>query len=104
MFSGKKVINLKSVTKPLKKKKKQYLKCGNEIHLEVTHESIKTFQGQRENNMNPNTRDPRKSTPKHVLIKMAKIKDKDSQLKAARESGCPTASSRDLSAPLYPYV
>ena len=31
------------------------------------------------------TRDPRKATPRHIIIKMAKIKDKDKVLKAARE-------------------
>ena len=33
----------------------------------------------------PNTRDPRKTTPRHKVIKMAKIKDKDRLLKVARE-------------------
>ena len=33
----------------------------------------------------PNTRDPRKTTPRNIVIKMAKIKDKDRLLKAARE-------------------
>ena len=33
----------------------------------------------------PNTRDPRKVTPRHIVIKMAKIKVKDRLLKAARE-------------------
>ena len=31
------------------------------------------------------TRDPRRATPRHIIIKMAKIKDKDRLLKAARE-------------------
>ena len=38
-----------------------------------------------EDHRSPNTRDPRKTTPRHVIIKMAKIKDKDRLLKAARE-------------------
>ena len=33
----------------------------------------------------PNTRDPRKTTPRHIVIKMEKIKDKDRLLKAARD-------------------
>ena len=33
----------------------------------------------------PNTRDPRKTTSRHIIIKKAKIKDKDRLLKAARE-------------------
>ena len=32
-----------------------------------------------------NTRGPRKTTPRHIIIKMAKFKDKDRLLKAARE-------------------
>ena len=31
------------------------------------------------------TREPRRATPRHIIIKMAKIKDKDKVLKAARE-------------------
>ena len=33
----------------------------------------------------PNTRNPRKTTPRHIVIKMAKTKDKERLLKAARE-------------------
>ena len=32
----------------------------------------------------PNTRDPRKTTPRHIVIKMGTIKDKDRLLKAVR--------------------
>ena len=32
----------------------------------------------------PMTSDPRRATPRHIIIKMAKIKDKDKVLKAAR--------------------
>ena len=32
----------------------------------------------------PNTRDPRKTTPRHIVIKMGKIKGKDRLLKEAR--------------------
>ena len=32
-----------------------------------------------------NKRDPRKTTPRHIVIKMARIKDKERVLKAARE-------------------
>ena len=31
------------------------------------------------------TRDPKRTTPRHIVIKMAKIKDKDRLLKVARE-------------------
>ena len=33
----------------------------------------------------PNTRDPMKTTRRHIKIKMAEIKEKDRALKAARE-------------------
>ena len=33
----------------------------------------------------PNTGVPKRTTPRHLIIKMAKIKDKDRVLKAARE-------------------
>ena len=52
----------------------------------------------------PNTRDPRKTTPRHIVIKMGKIKDKDRLLKAARErnkityKGKPIRLSSDFSA------
>ena len=51
----------------------------------------------------PNTRDPRKTTPKHIIIKMAKIKGKDRVLKEARErkkityTGKPIRQSSDFS-------
>ena len=51
----------------------------------------------------PNTRDPRKTTPRHIIIKMAKIKDKDRLLKALREKikvtykGKPIRLSSDFS-------
>ena len=47
---------------------------------------------------------PRRSTPRHIVIKMAKIKDKDKLLKAAREKrqiiykGTPIRLTADFSA------
>ena len=52
----------------------------------------------------PNTREPKKTTSRHIIIKMAKIKDKDRLLKAARErkkityKGKPIRLSSDFSA------
>ena len=37
--------------------------------------------------------DPKRPTPRHIIIKMAKLKDKEKILKAAREKQFPT---RDL--------
>ena len=51
----------------------------------------------------PNRRDPRRTTPRHIIIKMAKIKEKDRVLKAARErekvtyKGKPIRLSSDFS-------
>ena len=39
-----------------------------------------------EAHITPMTRDPRRATPRHIIIKMAKIKDKDKVLKAARDT------------------
>ena len=51
-----------------------FLKMGEEI-VSQTMEAHRT----------PNTRDPRRTTPRHIILKMAKIKDKERVLKAARE-------------------
>ena len=51
----------------------------------------------------PNKRNPRKTTPRHIVIKMARIKDKERVLKAAREKkvtykGKPIRLTSDFSA------
>ena len=52
----------------------------------------------------PNTRDPRKTTPRCIVTKLAKVKDKDRLLKAARErnkityKGKPMRLTSDFSA------
>ena len=51
----------------------------------------------------PNNLDPKKTTLKHIIIKMSKVKDKERILKAAREKkrvtykGVPTTLSADFS-------
>ena len=51
----------------------------------------------------PERRDSKRTTPRHIMIKMAKIKDKDRVLKAARErkkatyKGKPIRLSSDFS-------
>ena len=51
----------------------------------------------------PRKLDPRKHTPRHIIIKLPKIKDKERLLKAAREKervtykGCPIRLSPDFS-------
>ena len=43
------------------------------------------FQEVQEAQRVPNILDPRKHTPRHIIITLAKIKDKESILKAVRE-------------------
>ena len=57
---------------------------------EVTAENFPNLEEQivsqdMEVHTSPKTRDAKKTTPRHIVIKMAKIKDKDRLLKAARE-------------------
>ena len=47
---------------------------GKEIELEVQ-------EAQRV----PNKMDPKRTTPRHIIIKMPKVKDKETILKAAKE-------------------
>ena len=50
----------------------------------------------------PNKRDPKRTTPRHIIIKMPKVKDKERSLNAAREKelvnyrGVPTRLSADF--------
>ena len=46
--------------------------------MEIVSQAMEVYRS-------PSTRDPRKTTPRHIIIKMAKIKNKDRVLKAARE-------------------
>ena len=55
----------------------------------------------------PNKLDPKRTTPKHIIIKMPKVKDKERILKAARERqivtyrGVPIRLSVDLSKEIF---
>ena len=61
------------------------------------------FQEVQEAQRVPKKLDPKRNTPKHIIIKLLKIKDKDKILKAAREKetvtykGVPIRLSADLS-------
>ena len=78
------------------------------VFEEVTAENFpslgkETVSQAMEVQRSPSTRDPRKTTARHIIIKMAKIKDKDRVLKAARErkkvtyKGKPIRLSSDFS-------
>ena len=57
----------------------------------------------QETQRDPNRINPRRNTPRHILIKLMKIKHKQQILKAAREKqqitqkGIPTRTTADLS-------
>ena len=61
------------------------------------------FQEVREAQRVPRKSDPRRNTPRHIIIKLPKIKDKERILKAAREKekvtyrGVPIILSADFS-------
>ena len=56
-----------------------------------------------ESHRSPNTRDPKRTTPRHIIVKMVKLKDKHRILKAATErkkvtyKGKPIRLSSDFS-------
>ena len=61
------------------------------------------FKGVQEAQRVPNKLDPKRNTPRHIIIKLPNIKDKERILKAARErervtyKGVPTRLSVDFS-------
>ena len=61
------------------------------------------FQGVQETQRNPKRLDPRRNTPRHIIIKLPKIKDKEKILQAASEKdtvtykGVPMRLSADFS-------
>ena len=64
----------------------------------LKEKDIKTQEAQRD----PNMLNPNRPTPKHIVIKMAKDKDKEKILKAARKKrvnfkGTPISLSADFS-------
>ena len=72
-------------------KKKKWGEKGKErVFEEIIAENYpklgeETVTQTTEAHRTPNRRDPRRTTPRHIIIKMAKIKDKDRVLKAVRE-------------------
>ena len=72
--------------------KENFLNLAKEIDIQV-----------QEVQRIPNKLDPKRNTPRHIIIKMPKVKDKDRILKAAREKqrvtykGVPIRLSADFS-------
>ena len=73
--------------------KKNFLNLTKEIDFQEVQEAQRV----------PKKLDPRKHTPRHIIIKLPKIKDKERILKAAREKetitykGVPIILSADIS-------
>ena len=51
------------------------------------------FQEVQEAQRVPNKLDPKRNTPRHIIIKLPKMKDKERILKVAREKSCLQSSS-----------
>ena len=67
-------------------KKKGHKKILEEIIVEKFPKMGKEIVTQvQETQRDPNRINPRRNTPRHILIKLAKIKHKEQLLKAARE-------------------
>ena len=54
--------------------KEKFLNLAKEMHMQV-HEAQRV----------PNKLDPKRTAPRHIIIKMPQVKDKERILKAARE-------------------
>ena len=87
------------------RKKKGYEKIFEEIIIENLHNVEKEIVNQvQEAQRVPYRVNPRRNTPRHILIKLRKTKHKERILKAAREKqqvtykGNPILSAADLSA------
>ena len=72
---------------PEEDKKKGHEKILEEIIVEKFPKMGKEIASQvQETQRAPNRRNPRQNTPRHILIKLTKIKHKEQILKAAREN------------------
>jgi len=68
-------------------KKKGHEKILEEVTVEKFPKMGKEIASQvQETQRVPNRRNPRQNTPRHILIKLTKIKHKEQILKAAREN------------------
>ena len=99
-------INIQSIGVPEEEeKKKGYEKMFEEIIVENFPNMEKELANQvQESQRSPYRINPRRNTPRYILIKLTKTKHKERMLKAAREkqqvtyTGNPTRLTADLSA------
>ena len=78
--------NIQIIGVPEEDKKKDHEKILEEIIVENFPKMGKEIITQvQENQRVPNRINPRQNTPRHILIKLTKIKHKEQILKAARE-------------------
>ena len=95
--------NIRIIGVPEEDRKKDHEKILEEIIVENFPKMGKEIITQvQETQRVPNRVNPRQNTPRHILIKLTKIKHKEQILKAAREKqithkGIPTKITADLS-------
>ena len=96
--------NIRTIGVPEEDKKKDHEKILQEIIVENVPKTGKEIITQvQESQRIPNRTNPRQNTPRHILIKLTKIKHKEQILKAAREKqqithkGIPIRITADLS-------
>ena len=86
LWDNVKCPNIQIIGVPEEDKKKNHEKILEEIIVENFPKMGKEIVTQvQENQRVPNRINPRQNTPRHVLIKLTKIKHKKQILKAARE-------------------
>ena len=100
-----KCTNIQTIGVPEEVKKKAYEKIFEEIIVENSPNMVKEIVNQvQEAQSVPYRINPRRNTPRHILIKLTKTKHKERILKAAREKqqvsykGNPIRLTADLSA------
>ena len=86
LWDNVKCPNIRIIGVPEEDKKKDHEKILEEIIVENFPKMGKEIITQvQETQRVPNSKNPRQNTPRHILIKLTKIKHKEQILKAARE-------------------
>ena len=104
LWDNVKCPNIRIIGVPEEDKKKGHEKILEEIIVENFHKTGKEIPTRvQETQRAPNRTNPRRNTPRHILIKLTKIKHKEQILKASREKqqithkGIPIRITADLS-------
>ena len=79
------MLNIGIICVPKEDKKKRHEKIFEEMIVENCPKMGKEIATQVQENQSPKQDKPRGNTPRHILIKLTKIKHREQILKAARE-------------------